>query len=75
LPEAEVRTIPDSALAAWTRQAPEPSIDTLRNIEDSDRRWLWAGVLAVLLVETWLRRDRQRTRSGPEQVEAHEHAA
>jgi hypothetical protein len=75
LPEAEVRTIPDSALTAWTRQAPEPSIDALRNVEDSDRRWLWAGALVALLIETWLRRDRQRARAGTEQAEVHEHAA
>lgn len=81
LPEAEVRTIPDRALAAWIRPAAEPSIDALRNVEDSDRRWFWAAALVVLLIETWLRRDRQRARgdeaqaTGNAKAEAHEHAA
>lgn len=81
LQEAEVRTIPDRALAAWTRPAAEPSVDALKNVEDSDRRWLWAAALAVLLIETWIRRDRQRTRgdettaTATTKAEAHEHAA
>lgn len=81
LQEAEVRTIPDRALAAWTRPATEPSIDALENVEDSDRRWLWAAALAVLLIETWVRRDRQRARGDEAsaktnaKAEAHEHAA
>jgi hypothetical protein len=71
--EGEVRTIPESALAAWTRPAAEPSVDAMRNVEESDRRWLWGAVLVVLAIETWMRRDRQRTR--PERVEVHERAA
>jgi len=59
----------------------EPSVDALKNVEDSDRRWLWAAALAVLLIETWIRRDRQRTRgdettaTATTKAEAHEHAA
>jgi Aerotolerance regulator N-terminal len=76
LPDAEVRMIADDALRTWTRPAAEPSTDALRNVDDSDRRWFWGGVLVVLLVETWVRRDRQsRTRAPLEAVEAHEHAA
>jgi hypothetical protein len=81
LQEAEVRTIPDRALAAWKRPATEPSVDALKNVEDSDRRWLWAAALAVLLIETWVRRDRQRARgdetsaTANAKTGAHEHAA
>jgi hypothetical protein len=70
-----VRTIPDHALAAWTRPAAEPSIDMLRNVDDSDRRWLWASVLGLLGLETWLRRDRHRVSRNETTVEVHEHAA
>jgi len=75
LPEAEIRTIPDRALNAWTRPAPEPPADAFRNVEGTDRRWLWAAVLAVLLLETWLRRDRARARAHAESVEVHGRAA
>jgi hypothetical protein len=75
LAEAEVRTIPDTTLAAWTRPAAQPSAEALGHVEDSDRQWLWTAVLAALLVETWMRRDRSTARSGPKSVETHEHAA
>jgi hypothetical protein len=80
LSEAEVRTLSDRALATWTRPAAEPTVEALRHVDDSDRRWLWAAALAVLLIEMWLRRDSQRGRGrargrGDEAQEAHDHAA
>lgn len=75
LAEAEVRTIPDSALTTWTRPPAEPSTEALRNVEESDRRWFWAAALAVQLVEMWLRRDRQHAQPREAAKEVHEHAA
>src|SRR5262249_47588226 len=76
LPEAEVRSIPDRALAAWTRPAAEPSLDALRHVDESDRRWFWGIALLLLLIETWVRRDRQRARRDEAKAEeVHEHAA
>lgn len=56
----EIVPIADSVLGAWTR-APgavlNPRIDT---VERDDRRWLWLAALALLAVETWLRRGRRQ---------------
>ncbi len=76
LPEAEVRTISDRALSVWTRPAAEPSAHAFRNVDDSDRRWLWAGVIAVLVMEMRLRREGANARKPTTaETEAHERAA
>ena len=58
LRQAEVVTISDAQLRAWSRPAPEPTAPRLENIDRDDRRWLWAGVLVLLALETWMRRAR-----------------
>jgi hypothetical protein len=68
--EAEVVTIPDAELARWRREAvplsTTPDGARLGADSDSDARWFWALALALLGLETWLRR---RTRSaGVQQV-------
>jgi Aerotolerance regulator N-terminal len=55
---AEVVPIADAVLQRWTRPAApmvSPRIDT---VDRDDRRWLWAAVLCLLALETWIRRAR-----------------
>ena len=56
---AEVLPIADDQLREWTR--PPGPLTRLRPdaIESDDRRWLWALVLALIVVETWMRRARR----------------
>lgn len=54
--DAEVLSIPDAQLAAWTRApgpAPAPRLNT---IDWDDGRWLWIAALMLLGVEWWMRR-------------------
>jgi hypothetical protein len=71
----ESSTISDVTLAAWQRA---PSVEVrprpgATDNEESDGRWLWALVLALLGVETWLRRDRRAVAAASEI--AHDRAA
>jgi len=69
-PADEIVSIPDAQLTAWTRPAgpaPEPAPVM---IERDDRRWLWAAVLTLLLIESVWRRDRNRTRVAKEPARA-----
>ena len=54
---AEVVSIPELQLRAWERPpAAAPVPHNLRDGEgDDDRRWLWAMVLALMLLEGWMR--------------------
>jgi len=62
---AEVTTVSDAELAAWRKDvAPvsAPPADPFDGfVSDSDARWLWLAALALLGVETWARRARERT--------------
>jgi len=73
LAELEPTTIADQTLASWQRaptlEAPHPSSDS----SDSDGRWLWILALALLGVETWMRRTRPATVGSVERV--HDRAA
>ncbi len=58
LQQAEVTPILEPVLHGWSRDAgpaPPPRIDT---IADDDRRWFWLAALALLALETWMRRPR-----------------
>ncbi len=73
----EPATIPDATLAAWQRapgaqQRPRGAA-TSSDTDESDGRWLWLLVLALLAVETWLRRT--RATAGTSQEFAHGRAA
>jgi aerotolerance regulator-like protein len=60
LAASEVVAIPDAQLGAWSSPAgtpPQPRIDA---VDADDRRWLWLAVLALLVVEAWLRRSARR---------------
>jgi aerotolerance regulator-like protein len=52
----EIVPIPDDDLRAWSRPPALPETTRLRNVDEDDRRWLWIAVLALLAIETWMRR-------------------
>ena len=54
-PEADVLRIPQTTLTAWSRPPGPVDRDAWRRAERSDARWLWLVVLALLIVEQWLR--------------------
>lgn len=58
--EAEVLTVSDAELAAWSREAPPIDASNAGRwqgvLSDSDGRWLWLLALLLLGVETWARR-------------------
>lgn len=59
--ELETATLSDADLAAWRRDAaPIASTDRVRAADGTDSRWLWAGALALLLIEALIRRPRTR---------------
>jgi hypothetical protein len=68
--ELEVATIPDADLAAWRRDAAPVSAPGSSVASDgAEARVLWAIALALLGIETWLRR-----RVGQAQVKEDRHA-
>jgi hypothetical protein len=56
--EMEPSTVPDDVLRSWQR---EPDASAAQGSTDgvSDGRWLWIAALALLGLETWLRRARR----------------
>ena len=56
LRQAEVLPIPDSQLRAWSRPAAPVTAPRVDRVERDDRRGLWILVLALLALETWIRR-------------------
>lgn len=59
--------IPSATLASWSRPAGEPDRDAIVHDTVRDGRWLWGLTLALLLIETMVRRLR---RSAPASMEA-----
>ena len=55
--DLEPRRIPARVLAAWSRPAGDLSRDAMPT-DEGDRRYFWAGVLILALIEQWLRRTR-----------------
>lgn len=53
----EPTAIARADLDAWSR-APGPVSPTAVPSDEGDRRWFWAIVLTLLMLERWLRRDR-----------------
>jgi hypothetical protein len=56
LRQAEVLPIPDSQLRAWSRPAAPVTAPRVDRVERDDRRGFWILVLALLALETWIRR-------------------
>jgi Aerotolerance regulator N-terminal len=56
LRQAEVLPIPESLLRAWSRPPSPVTAPRLDRVERDDRRGLWILVLALLALETWVRR-------------------
>jgi hypothetical protein len=56
LRQAEVLPIPEAQLSAWRRPAFPVSAPRLDRVERDDRRGFWVLVLALLALETWVRR-------------------
>lgn len=55
--DLEPRRVPASTLAAWARPSAGVPPD-VKPGDEGDRRWMWIAVLALLAVESWLRRGR-----------------
>lgn len=51
--------VPKAQLDAWSRPPGPPPADA-PIVDEGDRRWLWGLALALLLLEAWLRRQRDR---------------
>lgn len=59
--ELESSTIGDSALASWERSSSAAAVSPADPSSDaSDGRWFWMAALALLALETLLRRARPR---------------
>ena len=58
LRQAEVLPIPESQLRAWSRPPALVTAPRVERVERDDRRGLWILVLALLALETWVRRAR-----------------
>jgi hypothetical protein len=56
LRQAEVLPIPESQLRAWSRPPAPVIAPHVDRVERDDRRGLWILVLALLALETWVRR-------------------
>jgi len=62
LQRAEIVPIADRWLREWSRPPAPPAVPDAsalrRDDSDNDRRWLWLAALALLAVESWMRRAR-----------------
>jgi hypothetical protein len=58
LQAAEVAPIADSVLRRWSRPASPVTSPRVDTVEQDDRRWPWLAALALLALETWMRRAR-----------------
>ncbi len=54
-PEQEILRRTQADLAAWTRPSGPVDREAWRNVQSTDARWLWLGVLVLLGVEQWVR--------------------
>lgn len=67
---AEVLPIPDAQLQGWTRPAAPVTAPRIDRVERDDRRGLWALVLGLLALETWVRRARPAAAIEPHEEDA-----
>jgi len=62
---AEVLPIPDAQLRAWSRPSSPVEAPRVDRVERDDRRGLWVLGLALLALETWVRRSRAAGAEAP----------
>ena len=62
-PEAEIQRMTAAELAGWSRQAAPVAADTWRSGGQSDSRWCWALALALLAIESVVRRGKTGSRT------------
>jgi hypothetical protein len=66
--EHEILRMDAAQLAAWTRTPAPVGRDIAAHADASDARWCWGFVLALLALESWMRRP---ARTADEEVSAH----
>jgi hypothetical protein len=72
LTDEEILPIPETTLRAWERAPGDAALPHFSSIESDDRRWLWGAALALLGLESWLRRKRpDRAANGEFPTESH----
>ena len=73
LQRAEIVPIADRWLRDWSRPPAPPAVPDAsalrRDDSDNDRRWLWLAALALLAVESWMRRARTAPDERREDIE------
>jgi hypothetical protein len=74
-PQIEVATLSDSDLARWRRDTAPVTRSAIPVADDSDARWLWLFALALLGLETRIRRVSRRVQAPGNDREAHADAA
>jgi hypothetical protein len=67
---ADIVPIRDGQLRAWTRAPGPPPPPRPENVERDDRRWLWAAVVLLLAIETWMRRQSAGAQHATEETRA-----
>ncbi|MGH9314351.1 MAG: BatA domain-containing protein [Vicinamibacterales bacterium] len=67
--ELEPDHLPAATLAAWSRPAPPIAVPDVAHAEDDDGRWLWLATLALIGLETGLRRRLDAGVAGPASAE------
>lgn len=68
--DTETVPISDGELASWSRPPTAAPLPAAESIGAGDRRWLWLSALALLVVESIVRRARSGSRLDAEGVEA-----
>lgn len=75
-PQSEIATLPDTDLARWRREPAPVTRSAIPTAGDSDARWLWLFALALLGLESRVRRAGRREGRAPSaDGEAHADAA
>ena len=59
-PQTEILTLPDTELAQWRRESAPVTRSAIPLADDSDGRWVWLLALALLGLESRVRRGTRR---------------
>jgi hypothetical protein len=74
-PQIEIATLPDADLARWRRDSAPVNKSAIPVADDSDARWLWLLALALLVLESRVRRVRRQGQASSTDGEVHADAA